>query len=235
MAGPADRWEPSLEGPDTLLTNEHAARHPDDATARHDPAWVVTAGSLFRRGGRLWTGVPDRRAPDARSRTGTGSAVFRAVSRRRDLQDVSIRLQIGFEGFVGAIGEGDPWDGIHVLLRYCSPAELYAASVVRRDGVVCLKRKVPGGPSNGGTYTTLAQARRPLPRAGDAVEAEVTVRTTERATVALSLVVQGEPLLAVEDAGGPGASPILGPGGIGLRGDAAQFTVGGLRVDPARP
>jgi hypothetical protein len=43
-------------------------------------------------------------------------------------------------------------------LRYRSEQSLYYPSVNRRDGQVVVKKKCAGGPFNGGTYDTLADA-----------------------------------------------------------------------------
>jgi hypothetical protein len=41
------------------------------------------------------------------------------------------------------------------LLRYQSETSLYYASINRRDGTSVIKKKVTGGPDNGGTYYDL--------------------------------------------------------------------------------
>jgi hypothetical protein len=43
-------------------------------------------------------------------------------------------------------------------LRHVSELNLYAITVDRRDGEVVIKKKCPGGPSNGGTYYALANS-----------------------------------------------------------------------------
>ena len=90
-------------------------------------------------------------------------------------------------------------------------------SVMRRDGLVTIKRKLPGGPSNGGTYVTLASDRSP-----DRVSAsgiEVRVETTDRdGAVLITLWLDDVAVLEAVDAGDL-AAPITGPTGIGLRAD----------------
>jgi len=48
---------------------------------------------------------------------------------------------------------------VHIFMRYQSPDLLYVLSVDRRDGVIVIKKKVPGGTTAGGTYYTLASVQ----------------------------------------------------------------------------
>jgi hypothetical protein len=91
-AGPPPErlFRDTFDRPDGLVTNEWAFRHPDDRDAVVSPDWYMTSGSLFTSGKAGWSGVPDRRAPDAASADGTGSAVFRLVTHRRDFGNVAV-------------------------------------------------------------------------------------------------------------------------------------------------
>jgi len=120
--------------PDGLITNEHASWSPSDPAAVVSGTWRVTSGSLFADGNNAWTGVPDDRQPDAGSAHGTGSAVFRLVTRRTDLGDVQVSLRLRNLGLVSTASTPPAaWDGVHLFLRYQSQYQLYYASVNRRD------------------------------------------------------------------------------------------------------
>ncbi|QNP67023.1 hypothetical protein [Streptomyces genisteinicus] len=200
---------------DGLVTNEYAFRRPDDPHARTHPDWDVTSGSLFARWTYGWTGVPDDRSPDAGSAGGTGSCVFRLVTRRRDLEDVAVTFRALVEPPVATPGTRErDWDGAHLWLRYRSPQELYALSFRRRDGIVVLKRKSPGEPGGEGVYRTLAQTRHPVPY-GRWHRVSAQARSV-RGGVLLRLAVNGRLVLRTVDTT-PGA--LRGPGGVGLRGD----------------
>ncbi|MEW2556500.1 hypothetical protein AB0957_32865 [Streptomyces zhihengii] len=215
---------------DGLVTNEYAFRRPGDPQARLHPDWDVTSGSLFARWTYGWTGVPDDRSPDARSSDGTGSCVFRLVTRRRDLQDVAVTFRALVEPPVTTPGTpARDWDGAHLWLRYRSPDELYALSFRRRDGVVVLKRKSPAVPGGEGVYRTLAEARHPVPY-GRWHRVSALARTV-RGGVLIRLAVDGRPVLRTVDTA-PGA--LGGPGGVGLRGDNTSLVFDRFTVRRSR-
>ncbi len=221
-----ERWE----GADGLVTNEYAFWNPDGGGTRRSDAWRVTSGSLFQRDGMAWTGVPDDRLPGASSATGTNSATFRLTTERADFGNSVVTFDLVHAGFVAtrstpAVG----WDGVHVWLRYQSEESLYAVSVNRRDGTIAIKKKVPGGPSNGGTYYTLATGSRPF-RPGAVQRIRVSVHTNDDGTVTLTLFGSaGRPALIAIDVGA-GGPPITAPGRIGIRGDNSEFTLDDLVV-----
>lgn len=215
----APAFEDDFDGPDGLVTNEFAFHNRADPRAVTSPRWWVTSGSLFRLDGTGWTGPLDRTAPDAASRTGTDSAVFRMVS-RETFGDTRMSLRFTVPP-AAPTGDEDPaWTGLHVFLRYQDEFSLYVVSVARRDGTVVVKKKVPGGASNGGTYLTLAQGRATLAD-GRWHTAALTARDVD-AAVELDLAVDGEPLLHARDSGAGGA-PLTGTGAVGFRGDGTQF------------
>lgn len=215
---------------DGLVTNEYAFRRPGDPQARLHADWDVTSGSLFARWTYGWTGVPDDRSPDARSSDGTGSCVFRLVTRRRDLQDVAVTFRALVEPPVTTPGTpARDWDGAHLWLRYRSPDELYALSFRRRDGVVVLKRKSPAVPGGEGVYRTLAEARHPVPY-GRWHRVSALARTV-RGGVLIRLAVDGRPVLRTVDTA-PGA--LGGPGGVGLRGDNTSLVFDRFTVRRSR-
>jgi hypothetical protein len=205
-------------GADGLVTNERVVDD-EDSPAPRSRTWLVTSGSLFRRDDWGWTGTPDARSPDVCSCRTTGSAVFRMVSRRSRLGDVSVRLRVRNRALVST-GRTPPraTDGLHLMLRYRSERETYYVSIDRRDGHVTIKRKTPGGPSNGGTYVTLADndvGRVPF---GRIRQVRADVRTVGRA-VRLGLWIDGRRVVSAVDRGqGPGTA-LRRLGRIGFRAD----------------
>jgi len=222
-----------FRGADGLITNERVIND-EDSPAPVSSTWIVTSGSLFRRGGWGWTGVPDASSPDVCSCQTTGSAVFRMISRRADLGDVSVALRLRTRRLTRtARTPARATDGVHLMLRYRSAEETYYVSVRRRDGHATIKRKSPGGSSNGGTYVTLADTTVGPVRAGR-VQAIRASATNVAGGVALALWIDGRRVLAVTDRGqGPGA-PLRAPGRIGLRADNADVLFDDLVVRPAR-
>lgn len=222
----APRFVDHFEGSDRLVTNEYAQNNPGETGATLSPAWDVTSGSLFVRDGMGWTGPPDHESPSPDSSAATGSAVFRAFPRVQTEGDSVVTMRLLPIGFVDESNRQD-WDGVHVLTRVRSGAEFYSVSVLRRDGLIVIKRKVPGGPSNGGTYVTLASAQGPA--VGDGWH-DIRVDTTDRnGAVVIVLWVDGIVVLEATD-GGEHAPPITGPTGIGIRGDNLEFTIDDLEV-----
>lgn len=221
-----EQWD----GPDGLLTNEYAFWNSEASGARRIDGWRVTSGSLFRRDGTAWTGVPDDRWPGESSATGTNSAAFRLITERADFGNSVVTFDLVHAGFVTtgstpAVG----WDGVHVLLRYQSEESLYAVTVNRRDGALAIKKKVPGGSSNGGSYYTLATGSGPF-RSGAVQRIRVSMHTNDDGTVTITLFGGGgRPDLTAIDAG-VGGPPIIAPGRVGIRGDNSEFTLDRLLV-----
>jgi hypothetical protein len=217
--------------PDGLVTNEWAFWNPLSPSRVTDPAWEMTSGSLFARNGRGWTGRIDDTAPDATSSKGTNSSVFRLTTRRSDFANARVDMKLVNLGFTSTPSTPPvAWDGVHVFLRYQAENSLYYASVNRRDGSLAIKKKVPGGPSNGGTYYTLASSG----AGGFSVGAEqalaATVTTNSDGSVTLGLFAHGRLVLTATDRGTGG--PVIPSGKVGLRGDNTEFTFDDLMVTP---
>jgi len=193
---------------------------------------MVTSGSLFSADGAGWSGVPDDINPNALSSNGSDSAVFRAITRRADFADVSVSFRLRVAGLVStARTPATSYDGVHVFLRYQNQRDLYVVSVYRRDGVVAIKEKIPGGPANGGTYYTLAEARARLPlHRWFAVS--VSIETAASKTVRITLSINGRKVLT-NVSSRSSADPILAAGRVGLRGDNCQFYFRDFTVTPA--
>lgn len=106
------------------------------------------------------------------------------------------------------------WDGLHLFLRYQSEESFYYASVARRDGHVVLKKKCVGGPSNGGTYDTLAETSGRAVAPGAWRRLGGSVKTLADGSVELSLRQDGTTILRAVDRGtGVRRSPAGARGG----------------------
>jgi hypothetical protein len=208
--------------PDGLVTNEYA-RYSHGSGRHISRTWIATSGSLFALGGQGWTGRPDAASPDACSCRSTGSAVLRLVTRRSGFGDVAVSFRLTNRRLVTTPRTGrQAFDGVHVFLRYRSPAELYAVTVNRRDGEVVVKKKLPGGPVAGGRYVTIGEPAHYDWTPGRVQRVRAAVRTVSGGRVLLTLQVDGRELLhAVDD--GAGGRPLLRGGRVGLRGDNDEF------------
>lgn len=226
VTGPTGQFVDRFDGNDRLVTNEYAGNEPEASDAVVSSSWDVTSGSLFVRDEMGWTGVPDHESPRADSTSATGSAVFRAFPRAQIDGNSVVSLRLLPIRFVDDQNPQD-WDGVHILTRVRGETEFYSVSLLRRDGTVVIKRKFPGGPSNGGTYATLAAAAAPL-STGD--WHDVRVETTDvDGTVRIVLWLDGAPVLEAIDGGDLG-QPITGPTMIGVRGDNAEFGIDDLVI-----
>jgi hypothetical protein len=227
-------WELTHRGPQPLLqlgfrdaralvTNELAHTHADTPGVHVSKDWIVTSGSLFSDQGTGWTGPIDARTPDVDSRRSTNSAVLRAVTRRADLDDVVVSLDLDVAGLEVPPGtERHDYDGVHVMLRYTSPQNLYYVSVCRRDGTAVIKKKDLSTPSDDeGTYVTLATAPFPCPMR-TWTSTQVEVRTTPSG-VRLTFWSDGRKVVSALDDGRNGSPPLRQPGRVGIRGDNAEF------------
>ena len=204
-----------------LVTNELAYSDPHQPGIHTSPDWIVTSGSLFSYDDTGWTGIPDDVAPNFTSSNGTDSAVFRAVTRRADFTNVAVSFKLKVSGLVTTQRTpANAYDGVHVFLRYKNPRYLYVVSVYRRDGIVAVKEKIPGGTANGGTYSTLAEALYRIPF-HKWIPIRVTIVTLSDKAVRIQLIVNGRQLLTVTHVSN-GVPPIV-EGRVGLRGDNCEF------------
>jgi hypothetical protein len=190
----------------------------DEYAPERGGPWLVTSGTLLTRDGQLWSGEPDAGPPDSAGRT--GSAVLRAVSVRRDFQDVRVRVSLRMIALSSSARTPfRPWDGVHLFLRYADQDHLYSVDLQRRDGLLTIKRKAM-------TYTTLAETKLP----GDHRWHSYEVGVTDLAGgTHLGLWVDNRRVLDVADRG---SSALRGPGRVGLRGDNAEFRVRQFQVVP---
>lgn len=215
----------AFDGVDGLITNEFAYRNADDPAAVSSAAWTVTSGSLFVRDGYAWTGSVDHDSPDPASAEATGSAVFRALPTVAVTGDADVELDVLPIALVDQ--EPTDWDGFHILVRVHSDHEFYSVSAMRRDGTIVIKRKDPGGPSNGGTYTTLASGTLPM-ALGEWHHLLVETRDVTGG-VRITLWIDGVPVLEAIDAGETGA-PLTGSSNVSVRGDNLEFGIDNVAV-----
>jgi hypothetical protein len=222
----------SFSLPDGLITNEYAYFDPSDPASVNSATWQLDSGSLFALGGSGWTGNPDDVEPNAKSTNGTDSAIFRLVTKRSDLGNVSVTFRLDNRKLVSTSSTpAVDWDGIHVFLRYQSEFSLYYASINRRDGTSVIKKKVKGGPDNGGTYYDLTDyVSHPVPY-GTWQNVKATVKTNANGSVTIALYSGGTLIVQATD-NGVGGPAITQPGRVGLRGDNSDFLFDDFRVDP---
>jgi hypothetical protein len=239
---------------DGLITNEYALFNPEDHAAVHSADWEMTSGSLYGRGGSFWTGQPDECEPNAKSSSCTNSAVFRLDSKATFSGNIRVSLALMQLGEIHntSCNQNDTcWHGTHVWLRYQNEYNLYYASVNRADGQVVIKRKVPCGNDNDGTYFVLGSYVPHDFHANQWSRYDVTVQTNFDRSVTIKLydtdVSRTVPVTTGTDRGGinphwsatcntPGRynssryNPITSAGGIGIRGDYASFMFRDLTV-----
>jgi hypothetical protein len=217
--------------PDGLYTNEFAFWNPGHPQSPWSSDWELDSGSLFVQGGAGWTGYPDGTEPDAKSRRGNNSAIFRMNTKRRNYSDCEISFRLLNQGLTST-RKTPPvaWDGIHIWMHYQNEANLYYASINRRDGTSIIKKKTPGGPSNGGTYYDLSQSVSHPVRYGQWVNVRASVRNNSNGSVTISLYENDRLIVSAVDNGSVGGPPIRGAGRIGLRGDNANLKFDDFRV-----
>src|SRR5579864_2917919 len=214
----------------TIVTNDFAYFNPSNPRAVQSSDWIVTSGSLFARHGAGWTGIPDSATPNARSSNGTGSATFRVVTRLRDFRSVAVSFDLMTERFVTTQRTpAHSWDGIHIFLHYRSQHSLYALAVNRRDGVVLVKKKRPGGPANGGTYYTIGSGVKYPPALGRWKHVLAIITSNPNRSVTISLYIDARQIFTRTDTG-IGGDALTAPGAVGIRGDNTEFQFRNFRV-----
>ncbi|HLY82516.1 MAG TPA: hypothetical protein VKQ71_06000 [Acidimicrobiales bacterium] len=224
-------FAPAFPSGTRLISNDYAYFNPTNPEAVFSQDWIVTSGSLFARNRAGWTGIPDAVKPDAQSTNGTGSAIFRIVTRRRDFDTVAVSFDLLNQQLLTTPKTpARNWDGIHLFLHYHSQHSLYALTINRRDDIVIVKKKQPGGPANGGSYYTLGNPVRYQPPLGHWQHVLATITTNPNDTVTITAYLNGQLLLTRTD-NGTGGPPLTGPGAIGLRGDNTEFEFTHFRIN----
>lgn len=222
-AGGAVLVADEFDRPDGLLTNEYAYWNPSAPDRVADPIWLLNSGSIFTVEGTGWSGIPDDREPNATSSNGTDSAIFRMITARTGMSGVEVSFRLRNQGFSSTASTPSvAWDGIHVMMRYASEESLYYASVNRRDGTTQIKKKVPGGPSNGGTYYTLSSGNFSFSQ-NVWQDVKASIVTQADGSVRIQLWANGALVAAATDTGVGG--PVIPSGRVGIRGDNTEFSI----------
>ena len=218
-----------FEGADGLITNGWANWNPTDPRAVVSTNWEARNGSVFRRDGRAWSGVPDDCAQTATSVPCTGSAWMHLYTKRADFGNVLVQSDVTVKTLAsGPTHPAQDWDGVHLWLRYQDDYHLYAASVNQRDGKVFIKKKCPGGPQNGGTYYIYGQSTDPIPF-GARQTVAASARNNADGSVTITVYREGVAVLSAVDRGEL-CPPITAAGHVGVRGTNADFEFDRFRV-----
>jgi hypothetical protein len=154
------------------------------------------------------------------------------VSAQSGFTDVNIQMRLRVDDLITtARTSAQDFDGVHVWVRYQSEEQLYAVSVDRRDGVMVIKKKCPGGPSNGGRYIDLGAPSngRAIP-IGQWQVVEVELRDLPDGSVHIAAHRDNWGVEAVDR--GSECGPIRGSGRVGIRGDNAELRVDDVFVRP---
>ncbi len=216
---------------DGLITNEYTYWNKTDPTSKQSSLWEMDSGSLFASGGTGWTGIPNDISPNALSTNGNNSSIFRLVTKQSNFGDVSVNFDflnqgLNSSGSTPAVS----WDGLHIFLRYQSEYNLYYASVNRRDNTVVIKKKIPGGPSNNGTYYELSKYTAHTVPYGTWQNVTATVKNNADGSVTIELYANGVLLTKAVDDGSIGGAPIRAAGKVGMRGDNANLKIKNFKV-----
>jgi hypothetical protein len=214
-----------------IVTNEYAYYNPTHGDAVISPSWQITSGSLYLSSGTAWSGKADDIKPDALSTNGNDSAVFRMTTKRTDFGNVAVTFSLRNNALVTtARTPSQTYDGVHIFLRHQSETSMYYVSVNRRDGIVVVKKKVPGGTSNGGTYYTLSSNIPYQVPYGSWQTIKATVANLSTGGVRIKLTIGGVLLASVLDDGHIGGPPITKAGRVGIRGDNCNFQLDNFSV-----
>ncbi|OHA16349.1 MAG: hypothetical protein A3H57_01665 [Candidatus Taylorbacteria bacterium RIFCSPLOWO2_02_FULL_43_11] len=137
-----------------------------------------------------------------------------------DFKNVSVTFDLLNEGLTtSASTPAVDWDGVHVFLRYQSEESLYYASINRRDNKVIIKKKVPGGSSNGGTYYNLSTLNSSSVSYGSWQKVKASVKDNSDGSVTIQLFANDKLVASATDNGSVGGAPIRNQGKVGIRAD----------------
>lgn len=216
-----------------LVTNEFAYWNDANPQARKSKHWQMTSGSFFLKDGLGWTGVPDSIGPNADSSNGNHSQIFRLDSKRADFKNVIIRMKVMNQGLVQSPEvPATAWDGFHIWPRYASEVRLYVVSVNRRSNTCVIKKKLPPGTSNGGTYYPLTKDVPYTVPLGVWQDVEVTcLNLVDFSGVLISLKINQQIIMTCLDNGFIGGPTITEAGRLGFRGDNANLKFDKITVE----
>lgn len=259
QATAAIAFSDSFNVPDRLITNEYGYWNPTSSQAILSNDWEMTSGSLFAQLGTAWTGVPDTcstkgGSPDATSSLCTNSSVFRLNTKRTFAGNTKVSFAIRQNKDLHSLNcntNDSCWYGTHIWLRHVNQYNLYYASIQRADGKVVIKRKVPCGSDNSGTYFALSSYIPNDWSIGNWKRYSATIGTNADGSVTIKLYDEDKsatvPVVEGTDQGGtnpnwssscttPGRyasstyAPITQAGSAGVRGDYANFNLDDFTV-----
>ena len=239
-----------------LITNEFAYFNQGEPGAKTSPIWQMTSGSLFAKNSVFWTGNPDScsAGPNTLSSNCTDSDVFRLNTARTFPSNIKVSLALKQNKDIhnSNCNDGDTcWYGTHIWLRYQNQYNLYYASVNRADGEVAIKRKVPCGSDDSGTYFVLGNYVKHDFKSGAWNTYSVSIQTNAVGSVTIKLFDDAssttKPIDVGTDRGGSNSNwsskcttpghyptsaykPITAAGSVGVRGDYANFEFTDFRV-----
>ena len=241
-----------LTGPNGLITNEYAHFNLGDPNRFASPDWDMTSGSLFRQllgqENTAWTGIPDSCAPNLDPNRDSTNCTNSNVFRVNTFRSFAGNVMVSFSVLNNGTGGVEDFNGIHLFMRYRSQYDLYYISFNRKDFTAIIKRKVPCGNSNGGTYYDKSLSVRLAWTKGVWQNYYATVQTNSDGSVTLRLYNADTNALLLEgfDQGGPNPAtpectnpdrysgpeyPPLRVGGMsGLRGDFTTFNFKNFKV-----
>jgi hypothetical protein len=241
ISGGNTLFQDTFTGSDGLITNEYAHWNSDGINS---PDWDMTSGSLFRQTNAAWTGVPDSCSPDKFSSSCTDSNVFRLNTKKNFSGNVKVSLALKNNSDIhdsNCNSNDTCWHGVHIWMRYQTQYDLYYVSINRADNQVVIKRKVPCGTDNQGTYFVLAQATHAW-TVGTWQHFSMTIQTNGDGSVTLkvydddthTLITQGTDLGGTNQNWSSGCTtqghyptaqypPITAAGAVGVRGDFDNF------------
>lgn len=250
----AATFRDSFSYSDGLITNEYAHWNPSDPNAKLNNDWEMSSGSFFAQRGTGWTGVPDSCESDPKSATCTNSNIFRLNTKRVFSGNTKVSFAIRYNKDIhnaNCESTGTCWYGTHIWLRHVDQFNLYSASIQRADGMVIIKRKVPCGSDNSGTYFPLSSYTPNDWQVGTWKNYSATIANNTDGSVVIKLFDDDRsstvPVATGVDKGGinpnwisscttPGHStsgaytPITQGGSVGLRGDYSNFNIGNFTV-----
>lgn len=207
--------------PDGIIVNEASMWSPGSASAASSPIWEMNSGTFYALSNQGWSGVPS---------ASNNSGIFRLTTKQANFGNIAVSFDLTLNSLTTtAATPATGWDGVHIFLRYQSEESLYYASVSRRDGTVVIKKKVPGGSSNGGTYYNVSTYNRaPFPL-GSRIPVKATIETLSDGSVKIQLFANGSLIVTGIDKG-LGGAPIRNAGKVGIRGDNANFFLDNFAV-----
>lgn len=216
-------------GPNNLITNEYASYNPSETGIVRSPHWENRRGSTFFREGRAWSGVPDGRYADKHSQSSNDSAWTRLRTHRSDFANVTVEYDFMIP-YLTSTSTSPPvdWDGSQMWLRYQTEEHLYAISFFDRSGKTHIKKKCPGGPSNGGTYYMLAGTPNAIPF-GAWQHVRGSVQNNPDGSVTIQAYQEGRLILQAIDTN-VGCPAIRAAGRVGMRADNAEWFMDNFRI-----